>query len=242
MSEANFIVSALKTSLKNIPNPNIQGWACCELLATPPDSPSYIAATEGHILAIVPVETTVSEARRVAIPANICQGAKGKPVELANNGEWRRTERDRYGRLVPGCKVQIEASVSMDDVRFPEFQSVLPAPTPEKYLALKIDTAFLQKLSAALNTESDSLTLLIPPAYSRVDPKTGEREQSRNIADIIPVIGEHGIGVIVPLVVEPRGEACATACRQFNSTRESYSELRTSIRNAEKANEANKVK
>ncbi len=74
--------------------------------------------------------------------------------------------------------------------RFPDADQVVPADI-KAYVALAIDARILAKLAEAIGDDAATVTLFLPPT-----------DDYGYVAAPIPVLGEKGIGVLMPIAVD----------------------------------------
>jgi hypothetical protein len=142
------------------------------LLSPRPDTDveALLCATDGQVLAVVPVAVDPVSARvtkPLLLPAAACQ-ANSREVTLDVKGEVR---------VCDGRKTAAHALLEQEG-RFPALREVFPKPEMlAKYNALTLDIGILKNLAAAVSDDR-TVTLLIPPANNK-----GE------IVGVVPVVG-----------------------------------------------------
>ena len=138
----------------------------------------YATATNGKCLTVCPLEGKIDEP--CLMPADAVPTVKAGG-QVIGNGEWRtRTGTKKIKERV--------TEGAIDGSRFPHVRKVLEVADKTAPVAIVIDPSLLAKMGKALtDEEKPGLTLLIRP-----DDVDGP----------IRVIGEHGIGVLMPMSQE----------------------------------------
>ena len=146
------------------------------------DGKVWLTATDGRILAAVETEGEVDQRRLMPVAVvKTTKSQRSQGLTVERNGRWEAATRNRTG---------VKIAVG-DDVkgRFPRCEEIIPE--VRNATVLHLDGNLLHNLYLALGGENDQrgITLFVPPA----DEKTGIVESA------VAVLGEHGLGVIMPL-------------------------------------------
>ncbi len=157
--------------------------------AFPAEDGVVLVATDGRKLAAVQCDGELPAPEYVpsaVLPRTV------KPVRIERNGRWEN-DKGAFSEPIP------------DSVgRFPRVRDAIPE-SAAGYSVLTIDATYVRQLYEALNTKAQSsITLFIP-----------EANKDGCVDSAIPVLGEKGIGVLMPMTSEKskRGEYDALAGR-----------------------------
>jgi|HubBroStandDraft_4_1064222.scaffolds.fasta_scaffold00070_67 hypothetical protein len=167
---------------------------------------SYLVASDGRVLAMLPVQVDGEIDKPTLLPAAACNG-NGKPTTLDVNGEVRRTT---------GKKTDLHALPAPDagaSWRYPGFGHVFPVRSElSGYTAIRLDVNKLANIAGAVSADG-CVTLLLAP----VDDKEGA------VIKPIAVIGQSGdgqagIGMLVPLCATQDNKANIDGARDYFAT------------------------
>jgi hypothetical protein len=197
----------IRTRLGRGVDPASTRYALGNALVTPiPDRNDTCLATtcDGRIMAIVECDGATD--REYLVPGDLLPAKKNAdPRQCELNGHWTATPL-RHNVL---RKAEAVVAKRVDPAqRFPSGQGMgqcIPYIDPKSVRLVTIDPALLQQLADCLNDpNTKGITLVVPK------PKKG-----RQVESSIGVIGDAGIGVIMPL--DPGredGELSGEFCRQ----------------------------
>ena len=150
------------------------------------DNKTWLCATDGRKLAAVLVDGRTDETRLV--PAKILS-ARHKSTKATLNGRWENDKGQHIDKEPEGM--------------FPKVRDVLPKIVDGNYLQVSLDANFIHELKQALNTDNHGavLNLLIP-----------KPEKSDHVDGAVYVVGERGIGVVMPCTHDKR----STPVKEYN--------------------------
>ena len=167
-----------------------------------------LVASDGRILAIVPtlaeyngeqpdepilIPGEVFDRRKTYVEnADIESGDMRQPKQAfvrSLGGEWTGSS----GKLREGCKD-----------RFPKIHDIAKQIDSSDCTVLALDANLLRKLADSISGEEKTIKLIIP-----------QTELGKSVQSAVSVVGERGIGVLMPMTCEPD-----EACGKFNGVRQ----------------------
>lgn len=145
---------------------------------------AHLVATNGKILAVVPVGASTLETEPALLPREAGKaGAKGAKVDV--NGEIRVTQ---------GKRIDVHPTIAQEG-RFPSVQAVIPDTADS--IRLTLDAGLLADLAGAIAPGTNHVTLYIP-----------QPNEAGDVVGAIGVVGDvgdgahvvpSGIGAIMPM-------------------------------------------
>lgn len=145
---------------------------------------SQLVATDGKILAVVPVTCCPPTPKPVLLPAKACNAGK-RDTLVEVNGQVRHGEAGVRGRSPAKFT---EEPLPDQDERFPAAGSVLRNINLIDCVALRIDAGHLARLAKAISPDG-CVTLLLPANFAtKCQP--------------LAAVGANGVGAIMPLQLQ----------------------------------------
>jgi len=158
----------------------------------PNDGELFATATDDRALAIAFCDGTTDEPHYV--PKSAFHNAKFQEVQLNGVIETRSGTRAKMKRTV--------ADVEQDAGRYPNVTSVVEEiKDARNYEQITIDPELLLRVAQAVNDqtgETKGVRLFVPKRLEKYD-EAGDKQEHYPEGTVIKVVGEKGIGVIMPM-------------------------------------------